>query len=44
MRRIVVSCDNSLPHLLTDLDLRRAVANIRACLGDGGIFIASIRN
>ena len=40
----VISCDNSLPHLLTDLDLRRAVASIRACLSDGGIFVASIRD
>jgi SAM-dependent methyltransferase len=40
----VISCDNSLPHLLTDLDLERAVENIRACLRDGGIFVASIRD
>lgn len=40
----VISCDNSLPHLLTDPDLERAVESIRACLGDGGVFVASIRD
>ena len=40
----VISCDNSLPHLLTDLDLERAVDSIRACLRDEGIFVASIRD
>jgi glycine/sarcosine N-methyltransferase len=39
-----ISCDNSLPHLLTDLDLQRAVRSIRACLSDGGILVASIRD
>jgi SAM-dependent methyltransferase len=39
-----ISCDNSLPHLLTDLDLERAVESIRACLRDGGIFVASLRD
>ncbi len=40
----VISCDNSLPHLLADLDLERAVESIRACLRDDGIFVASIRD
>lgn len=40
----VISVDNSLPHLLTDLDLERAVDSIRACLRDEGIFIATIRD
>jgi len=40
----VISCDNSLPHLLTDSDLERAVAGIRACLSEGGIFVASMRD
>jgi len=39
-----ISCDNSLPHLLTDQDLERAIESIRACLRDGGIFVASIRD
>ncbi|MGY1680668.1 class I SAM-dependent DNA methyltransferase [Geodermatophilus sp. SYSU D01176] len=40
----VVSCDNALPHLLTDPDLERAVDGIRACLDDGGVLVASIRD
>ncbi len=40
----VISCDNSLPHLLTDLDLEQALASIRACLHDEGVFVASIRD
>ncbi|MEX5718466.1 class I SAM-dependent DNA methyltransferase [Geodermatophilus maliterrae] len=40
----VVSCDNSLPHLLTDPDLERAVDGIRTCLVDGGVLVASIRD
>jgi glycine/sarcosine N-methyltransferase len=40
----VIFCDNSLPHLLADLDIERAVESIRACLRDDGIFVASIRD
>jgi glycine/sarcosine N-methyltransferase len=40
----VISCDNSLPHLLTDRDLEQALGSIRACLHDEGIFVASIRD
>lgn len=40
----VISCDNALPHLLTDPDLERAIRSIRACLGEGGVFLASIRD
>jgi glycine/sarcosine N-methyltransferase len=40
----VVSCDNSLPHLLTDSDLNRALVSIRRCLKPGGFFLASIRD
>jgi hypothetical protein len=36
----VLSCDNSLPHLLTDADLARALASVRRCLRDGGLFLA----
>jgi glycine/sarcosine N-methyltransferase len=39
-----ISCDNSLPHLLTDADLARAIQSIRACLREGGVFLASIRD
>jgi SAM-dependent methyltransferase len=41
---IVISCDNSLPHLLTDNDLLTAVNNIWGKLEPGGLFIASIRD
>ncbi len=40
----VVSCDNSLPHLLTDADLALALASVRRCLRDRGLFLASIRD
>lgn len=40
----VVSFDNSLPHLLTDADLGAALRSVRACLGSGGPFLASIRD
>ena len=41
---VVISCDNSLPHLLTDEDLTLALRNIRNLLTDHGLFIASIRD
>lgn len=40
----VISCDNSLPHLLTDADLARALTSIRQTVADGGVFLASIRD
>jgi glycine/sarcosine N-methyltransferase len=40
----VISCDNSLPHLLTDSDLDQALVSIRRCLKPGGFFLASIRD
>ncbi len=41
---VVMACDNSLPHLLTDADLNVAVAEMVARLVMGGLFIASIRD
>jgi glycine/sarcosine N-methyltransferase len=41
---VVVSLDNSLPHLLTDADLTAAVRSVRGCLDPGGLFVASIRD
>ncbi|MDE2736203.1 MAG: class I SAM-dependent methyltransferase [Gemmatimonadota bacterium] len=41
---VVISCDNSLPHLLTDEDLTLALRNIRHVLTDKGLFVASIRD
>lgn len=39
-----ISCDNSLPHLLTDEDLILALSSIRRCLRPGGLFLATIRD
>ena len=41
---VVISCDNSLPHLLTDEDLTLALRNVRHVLTDKGLFVASIRD
>lgn len=41
---VVIACDNALPHLLTDADLRLAAANIATKLRPGGLFLASIRD
>jgi glycine/sarcosine N-methyltransferase len=41
---VVLACDNVLPHLLTDDDLRLAVDNMAAKLRPGGMFLASIRD
>jgi SAM-dependent methyltransferase len=40
----LISCDNSLPHLLSDADLHLALASIRRCLHDDGVFLASVRD
>ena len=41
---LVISFDNSLPHLLTEHDLQTAVGNIQPKLKPDGIFLASIRD
>jgi 2-polyprenyl-3-methyl-5-hydroxy-6-metoxy-1,4-benzoquinol methylase len=41
---VVISCDNSLPHLLNDDDLEAAVRSISSKLRDNGLFLASIRD
>ena len=41
---VVMACDNSLPHLLSDADLNRAVGEMAARLVAGGLFVASIRD
>lgn len=40
----VISCDNSLPHLLDDADLAAALTAIHGRLRPGGLFVASIRD
>lgn len=39
-----ISCDNALPHLLTDLDLDLALGNLWTCLRPSGLLLASIRD
>jgi SAM-dependent methyltransferase len=41
---VVISCDNSLPHLLTDNDLLVALKEMLACLSAGGGCIVSVRD
>jgi glycine/sarcosine N-methyltransferase len=41
---IVLSCDNALPHLLTDDDLRAAVCSMRSRLRASGMLLISIRD
>jgi SAM-dependent methyltransferase len=40
---VVLSGDNSLPHLLTDADLTRALANMHQLVRPGGLLIVGIR-
>jgi SAM-dependent methyltransferase len=40
----VLSCDNALPHLLSDEELRATTHAIAAKLRPGGVFLASIRD
>ncbi len=41
---VVISCDNALPHFLTNDDLFLAASQMRARLRDGGLLMASIRD
>ena len=41
---VVLSCDNSLPHLLSDDDLSLAARGMWAKLRPGGLLLASIRD
>ena len=41
---VIISCDNSLPHLLDDRDLQLAFRNIWSKLSHNGFFLASIRD
>ena len=41
---VVISCDNSLPHLLTDQDLLTALKEMLACLSPGGGCVISVRD
>lgn len=41
---VVLTCDNPLPHLLTDDELRRAAHGMAAKVRPGGLLLASIRD
>lgn len=41
---VVISCDNSLPHLLTDADLLIALKEMLACLATGGGCLITVRD
>lgn len=41
---VVLSCDNSISHLMDDADLLKAVGQIRGRLKQDGVFLATIRD
>jgi glycine/sarcosine N-methyltransferase len=41
---VVISCDNALPHLLTDLDIAQAFRAICAKLRPGGLVVITVRD
>jgi glycine/sarcosine N-methyltransferase len=41
---VVLSCDNSLAHFLTDADMQLTLDNMRAMLAPGGLLLASLRD
>src|SRR3712207_1005254 len=41
---VVLACDNAVPHLLTDDDLRQAALGMRSKLREGGLLVVSIRD
>ncbi len=40
----VISCDNALPHMMSEEDLLSAAKGIRSKVREGGLFLASIRD
>ena len=41
---VVIACDNAIPHLLTDEEIRQAFVEMRRCISPGGGFVISVRN
>jgi len=41
---VVISCDNAIPHMLTDDDVRRVFAAMYAKLRRGGLIVISVRD
>ena len=42
--RAVIACDNAVPHLLCDDDIRAAFVECRRLLDPGGVFLISVRD
>lgn len=40
----VLACDNSIPHLLSDAEILRALGSCHRCLRPGGVLILSVRD
>jgi SAM-dependent methyltransferase len=41
---VVIACDNSIPHLLTDADILLAFEDFHRCLAPGGLCLISVRD
>jgi SAM-dependent methyltransferase len=41
---LVIACDNAVPHLLSDADIRRAFEQMRACARPGGGCLITVRD
>lgn len=41
---VVISCDNAIPHLLSDADLSKAFKSMRSKLRAGGLMVISVRD
>jgi len=41
---VVIACDNALPHLLSEEDIRAALSEFLRCLRDGGGCVVSLRD
>lgn len=41
---VVICCDNSLPHLLSDAEILEALKQFRACTRPGGLCLVSLRD
>jgi len=40
----VIACDNSIPHLLSDAEILRALGSCHRCLRPGGVVVISVRD
>jgi SAM-dependent methyltransferase len=41
---VVISCDNSVPHLLSDAEIRAALEQLHRCTRPGGLCLISVRD